>query len=534
MNINGKDQDVQRRHRKHTVLQLLIIVLMTAMAVPGTTICADEPIDSGALLASLRAFGGNVVEKARDRYGQKQTPLFVCQLNLDTNSLPPRDSKLYRTDTRGGAGPTMNNLQFDTGLIRFLDAMTQVTGDPTYAAAVDDYLAYYFEHLPEQETGLFPWGDHRGYDVVADTTVGGPHEFKCTFPPWDRLYAANPQAATRAIKSLRLHIYDEAKSLAFSRHYPSGKSIPHCMNSSGFAWVAAWTFLARQTDDECGRWARQMVDYFASLRNPETHLLAAHPYDPAYPATLKNQISALRASRTEYMGQITFLSANLLHAADLASGPTREHFRKEALTYIHAFTDRMDVQTDGSFSATFDLESGKPLYPRITDAWSYVPQTNESHTWSNSVLGIRAPAMMAFAYLKTGDPALLTTFERLMPLWRLEEFTDLKATRKSLPAGLIAQAILAFLNMHEATGHADDLTHAGTFAAYATKHYVTEDGWIVCGPSNLSRYNDPNLNTWRLYSNRGGSDDLALALLKYWLVVTGKPDTIVADPLCFW
>jgi hypothetical protein len=37
-----------------------------------------------------------------------------------------------------------------------------------------------------------------------------------------------------------------------------------------------------------------------------------------------------------------------------------------------------------------------------------------------------------------------------------------------------------------------------------------------------------------MYSNRGGSDDLALALLKYWLVVNGKPDTIIADPLCFW
>jgi hypothetical protein len=31
----------------------------------------------------------------------------------------------------------------------------------------------------------------------------------------------------------------------------------------------------------------------------------------------------------------------------------------------------------------------------------------------------------------------------------------------------------------------------------------------------------------------GGSDDLALVLLKYW-VVTGKPDTIVANLLCFW
>jgi hypothetical protein len=62
--------------------------------------------------------------------------------------------------------------------------------------------------------------------------------------------------------------------------------------------------------------------------------------------------------------------------------------------------------------------------------------------------------MMAFAYLKTGAPTLLATFEQLMPLWRLEEFADPKAVRKPLPAGVMAQAIVAFLNIHEATGRA--------------------------------------------------------------------------------
>jgi hypothetical protein len=495
----------------------------------------SRPVAPERLIESLQAFADNVVGNARDRYGREHTPLFVCQLDLDTKGLPPRESKLYRTDTRGGAGPTMNNLQFDTALIRFLDAMTQVTGDTTYAAAVDDYLTYYLQHLPDPKTGLFPWGDHRGYDVVSDHTVGGPHEFKCTYPPWERMYAIHPEAVTRAIQGLRLHIYDETKSQGFSRHYPAGTSNPHSMNSSGFAWIAAWTFLARATGDEkYAGWSREMVEYFSTLRDPQTHLLAAHPYDPAYPATLKSHISKLRASRTEYMGQITFLSANLLRAADLADNATGERFRKESLIYLDAFADRMNVQANGSFYATFGLEDGEPLYPRITDGWSYIPQTNETHTWSNSVLGIRAPTMMAFAYLKTGDPKLLKTFHKLMPLWQLDEFSRPEVVRRPLPAGLIAQAILAFLNLHEATGSAQDLAHAGTFAAYAVKHHLTDDGWIVCGPSNLQRYNDPNLNVWRMYSNRGGSDDLALALLKYWLVVSGKPNTIVADPLCFW
>lgn len=511
------------------------LLVASAILAGGSLSRAGEVVEPDSLLDSLRAFAGNVIENARDRYGPKHTPLFVCQLDLDTNALPPPGSKLYRTDTRGGAGPAMNNLEFDSALIRFLDGISAATGDPAFAAAVDGYLAYYLEHLPEPGTGLFPWGDHRGYDVVADKTVGGPHEFKCTLPPWERLFAIAPEAVTTEIEGLRRHIYDESKSLAFSRHYPSGKDIPHSMNSSGFAWIAAWTFLGRATGEEkYANWAREMVDYFAILRNPKTHLLAAHPYDPAYPATLKDGQSALRASRTEYMGQITFLAANLLRAADLAAGPDAEHFRKEALTYYHAFLDRMDVQPDGSFYATFDLATGEPLYPRITDAWSYIPQVNEKHTWANTVLGIRAPASMAFGYLKTRDPALRETFEMLMPLWRIEEFADPDGRRKLLPAGLIAQAIQAFLNMHRATDDDGYLDHATTFAAYAAKHYLTGDGWVVCGPSKLERYNDPNLNTWRMYSNRGGSDDLALALLQYWFAVTGKTGAPAADPLCCW
>ncbi|NQT11327.1 MAG: hypothetical protein HQ582_01170, partial [Planctomycetes bacterium] len=307
------------------------------------------------------------------------------------------------------------------------------------------------------------------------------------------------------------------------------------MNSSGFAWVAAWTFLYTKTGrPEHLGWAQEMVDYFASLRDPETDLLAAHPYDPQYPATLKSDRDRARASRTEYMGQITFLTANLLSAAEMAGGEVGQHFRDEAVTYYRAFMTRMDAEPDGSFFATFDLKTGEPLFPRITDGWAYIPQQSEKYDWGNRVLGVRAPATMAFGYLKTRDPAMRELFDKLLPLFRLEEFASGAASRKDLPAALIGQAIVAFLNMHEATGEEVYLNHAGVFSAYAMKHYVTDDGWIVCGPSNLGRYQDENLNTWRIYSNRGGSDDLALALVKYHLVRSGEEDFVEMEPLCFF
>lgn len=112
-----------------------------------------------------RRFADNLIEYARDTYGPKHTPLFVCQLGIENKSLPPSDTRLYASHDRGGAGPLMNNLQFDSGRLRLLYALTGVTGDGKYAACADEYLRYYSANLPDKETGFFPWGDHRGYDV---------------------------------------------------------------------------------------------------------------------------------------------------------------------------------------------------------------------------------------------------------------------------------------------------------------------------------------------------------------------------------
>ncbi len=492
--------------------------------------------DNGSLstiVPDLQGFADRLIEHGRDKYGPKSTPLFVSQLEIDTRRIPPADTELYGQGARGGAGPTMNNLQFDSGLIRLLDTLSQVTGEPKYAQAVDEYLGYYLANLPEGKTGFFPWGDHRGYDVVADQTIKANHEFKNIYPPWERFYAINPAAVTRQIESLKLHIYDESRSWAFSRHYPSGHGIPHSMNSSGGAYIVAWSFLYKTTDEpKYLEWANRMTDYFWSVRNPETNLLAAHPADPAYLKSLVDKRAQLRASRTEYMGQLTTFSQHLLRAADLLGPDRGKKQRAQALAYIRAMTDRMDIQDEGSFYATFDLVTGEPLFPRIGDGWQFVSQQDDRYPWANSVLGIRAPIMVAFAYKMTGEPDLKETFDRFLPLYELDTFAD-DATRRKLPAGLMAQAMVSFLNMYQATGEQIYLEHGQTLASYARKHYLV-DGWIVCGPPLLERYQDKRVDTWRLYCNRGGSAELGLALLRLHLVALGQEDPVVDNPMGYF
>lgn len=510
------------------------IVIAAAWAVIVCVSIGYSDDASNDVLPQIRQFADNLIEHGRDHYGSKQTPLFVSQLDTDTKQIPPATTQLYGRGSRGGAGPTTSNLEFDSGLIRLLDALSRITDDRKYSDAAHEYLVYCFDKLPDRATGFFPWGDHRGYDVVGDETHNGYHEFKVVYPPWNLYYRVNPRAVTRQIESLKLHIYDESRSWAFSRHHPSGGEIPHSMNSSGGAWIVAWCFLYKQTGDERYlNWAETMADYFWSIRHQETGLLAAHPADPAYPESTRNERARQRASRTEYMGQLAWFAPNLLRAADLLGEDNGCKFRQQALAYIRAFTERMEIASDGSFFATFDLKRGKPLFPKITDGWAFVSQQDERYPWANRVLGIRAPIALAFAYKMSDERDLKDEFDRFLPLYRIDEFADPHGPRKELPAGLMAQAVTSFLNMYQATDDRQYLKHAITFGRYAAKHYLV-DGWCACGPPLLERYSDNRVNTWRMYSNRGGSAELALALLRLQLAITGKEDFVEDNPMCYF
>lgn len=508
---------------------ILIIVYASLTAV----IYGQEPQSSkGETMQALLQFSDNLIEHARDKYGPKHTPLFVNQLEIDSKEIPDPDTGYYGQGNRGGAGATSNNLLFDNGLIRLFDALTQITGEDKYRGAVDEYLSYYLEHLPEPKTGFFPWGDHRGYDVLEDKTIDAHHEFKLMNPPWERYYQVNPKATAAMIKALHRHIFNPDKSFGYNRHYPSQKHTPHSMPSSGGAWIAAWAFLHEQTGDETVlEWARKMDAYMWSLRNPQTDLLASHPADPAYPGTLEYR-DGLRAERTEYMAQLGSYAPNLLIAAEHLGPEKGKVLREHALAFIRAFTERMDIQEDGSFYHTFKLDTGDPLFPRLKDAWKFVPAMNERYQWSNGVFGMRAPITLAFAYRMTGEADLKRTFDALLPVYRMEQFAA-DAPRQEYRAGLIAQALTSFLDMYKGSGDKSYLGHAETLGNYAMKHYYV-DGWFVAGPASLERYQDKRLNTWRMYSNRGGSAELALSLLRLKRLQEGKEDFIDDNPMSYW
>jgi hypothetical protein len=474
---------------------------------------------------AVRAFADALIEFGRDRYGPDDTPLFVSQVDLDTCDLPDCEG-LYCAPNRGGAGATMCNLQFDAGLLRVLYALTDVTADRKYATAADDYLGYYLTNLPD-ETGYFPWGDHRGYDVVADEPLDAHGEFKVTWLPWERLWATDSEACLRQFDALKLHLIDESRSWAFNRHYPPGE-VPHSMNSSGGAWIAAWAFAHAQTGEQRYlEWAEHLRDYLWSRREPTTDLLAAHPDDPAFDCTPLKK----RPARTEYMGPWTWYACNLLQAARQLGEVAGAEFRRQALRYMHAFIDRADPTADGAFHATFQVATGEPLFGRIEEPWRYLPACRNGEA-AGGVIGLRAFPALAFAYLQTGDEALRECFDRLEPGLRLEAFESTSAPF-DIPAGMLAMAIAAYLNMYQATGEKRYRDSGDLLAGHALRHYL-HDSFFVAGVPAVPRHREPVLDGWRAYSNRGGSAELALAILRLELVSFGGDDPSDDNPICYF
>jgi pectate lyase len=265
----------------------LTLVLSSVAAVAGP----PPPPDASTYLAAVRGFADQVLARGRDVYGQP-TPLFVDGLNVETG-------EPVKWKWADGKEWVLCNLANQQGLLRTLDGLSSLTGDPRYKAAALDALRYSFDHLrygTEHDGGLLGWGGHLAYNATADVLAGNPggngriHELKCFFPHYTLMWEANPKATRELIENIwNSHVLDWA-TLDFNRHgspQPRGKLwAGEYRGGEVFFWGKGLTFHNAGSDfyfaggmltklsgaPEPLVWAKRLSQRFAETRDPQTGL----------------------------------------------------------------------------------------------------------------------------------------------------------------------------------------------------------------------------------------------------------------------
>ena len=248
----------------------------------GRALAQDLPGDR--YLAAVKKFADVALEKGRDTYGEKHTPLFVDALNIETCK-----PFLWK---RNGERWILSNLASQQNLFRTLVGLSRLTGDKQYRQAAVDAMRYGFENF-RAENGLLEWGGHLAYDAAGDRLVmeAYRHELKRHYPYYEFMREINPEAAMQFLRSFwGAHVVDWSK-LDFNRHgnydqaidklweqeYEGGNvfftSKGRTFCNTGSDLIYAGVILHLWTGAEGPLiWAKRLGERYAATRNPKTGL----------------------------------------------------------------------------------------------------------------------------------------------------------------------------------------------------------------------------------------------------------------------
>ena len=275
------------------ILITLILISCSALICP-----ASEPSDPNRYLNAVREFADNVLKYGRDTYGPKHTPLFVDGLNIYTHEpvkwIDPDGTKWILSDFAS-----------QQTLMRTLDGLTAVTGDPKYRQAAMDAIRYVFENL-RSRNGLLYWGELAAYDAQRDRTRGGSHCLKLDYPYYELMWKVDSEATKTLIEAFwSAHILEwsnlDMNRICYQINSPVAEPWNHTYNEggptffesrsggmgflvTGSSLVQAATTLYRLSDYEPPLiWSKRLIKRFVDTRHPKTGIatgLYNHPERP--------------------------------------------------------------------------------------------------------------------------------------------------------------------------------------------------------------------------------------------------------------
>jgi len=280
-----------------TSVSVLVVIIVGLLSVSQTYGASANP-SAKPYLDSVKKFADAALEHGRDRYGATHTPLFADGLHVET--LEPAVWKGKGRDW------IVSNYASQQPLMQFLDGMTLITGDEQYRLAAEAATAYMLEHTPNTKSGMLPWGDHIGWDLLTETPVGTKSEAELTDrnegfihdlktePYYELFWRVNPEAARKvAFTHWSGHITNW-ETLDYNRHantkrvrniswdHPFDEDGPVPFATDGgnlsFAGIvpnflqSSISLALLDKDLDALKWSRRMAYQWQRNRHPETGL----------------------------------------------------------------------------------------------------------------------------------------------------------------------------------------------------------------------------------------------------------------------
>ena len=200
---------------KMRIIMKLRKTLIGLIVLSGLLSCNTPKQEQTVLLEILKNYADAMIEHGRDdaRYGDQTSPLFAVMLQRDTEipvMLPYPQIPVLKNKAEPGhrwkyyTGAKFINIPFiegekihkytvsgedvmeHYGLYRTLYLLTELSGDSAYKNAADQALTWWYENT-QGPSGLFPWGEHLGWDFRYDyiTYHVKGHEDFYTNPVYD-------------------------------------------------------------------------------------------------------------------------------------------------------------------------------------------------------------------------------------------------------------------------------------------------------------------------------------------------------------
>lgn len=316
----------------------------------------------------------------------------------------------------GDRAPGGSNLMHDQAALK---TMRSLGG--RYATSADRYLETFATTCIDSATGLFPWGEHAYWDLVAgnvgdsfanrDASRYRPIHDHLRLTPrwlWNQIDAYAPHAIHDYADGLEYHWNDPVKP-EYIRHAPitvkdredTGQRSCDFPRHGGF-YIHDWAFAYTRTPHpDYVRRIRTMLDYWSNKRNP------AH--DGLLQFESRGRDDEISPRQTLSLAVGLQDAAELLADYDLLPG-LRDEMRTLSNTYLEGFLAAPHDPENGVFVGTCrerDLQSGK-FEPRIGPDVTY--EIRPMAIWGDVYSGVLAAPMALLccsAFRNTEDRRLL-------------------------------------------------------------------------------------------------------------------------------